>query len=124
MHSGTPSRPSVPPGGPPEASRRDPLVGYQPLDGTGSPRRRQPAAEHLHLRVERETLRRLAATGAVAFTIRTFIRRFDELAAEPDDAARLRDALEALPPEVADYKGLSGLGPVAIRCLESVVAAH
>jgi hypothetical protein len=62
------------------------------------------------LRVERQTLRKLAETGAMAFTIRIGLHRLDTLERHPD-AGRIATALieqvTALTPEQLDYKGLT-----------------
>ncbi len=57
------------------------------------------------LRVERETLRRLPRTNAVAFGIRTHLSPLDDLTV--DTAEHLAARLERLPAEVADYKSLT-----------------
>jgi hypothetical protein len=99
---------------------------YQPVDGTAPPSPRLPepgdptAADRLFLRVERETLRRMPRTRCVLFTIRTYVRPVRHLAGRPDDAARLAAALAALPPDVADYKQVRHLRPVAERALEEL----
>lgn len=96
---------------------------YQPVDGTAPPSPRLPepgdptAADRLFVRVERETLRRFPRTRCVLFTIRTYVRPLRHLAGRPDDAARLAAALEALPPDVAAYKQVRELLPVARRAL-------
>lgn len=84
---------------------------YQAVDGSAPPRpgpEVDPSAAFL--RVERETLRRFPVTGAVLFTIRTHVTPIPSVAADPDDAARLADALDALPVDVAEYKQLDVLG--------------
>jgi dimethylamine monooxygenase subunit A len=60
----------------------------------------------LWLRVERQTLRRLPATGGVLFTIRTLVRRLDEVVADPAIAAALAARIRELPEDLAAYKGL------------------
>jgi hypothetical protein len=67
----------------------------------------EAVADHVYLRVERQTLRRLPRTGAVAFGIRVHQRPVRELAGRPADLARLLDAVEALPPDTFRYKGLA-----------------
>jgi hypothetical protein len=67
----------------------------------------EAVADHVYLRVERQTLRRLPHTGAVAFGIRVHQRPLRELADRPADLARLLDAVEALPPDTFRYKGLA-----------------
>lgn len=74
----------------------------------------QPAAEttkrprdfgvpRLWLRVERQTLRRLPETGAVAFSIRTLVAPLESLA--PAEAEGLAAAIRALPATEFAYKG-------------------
>lgn len=93
---------------------------YQPVCGTGgSPLARD--AQQLHLRVERETLRRLPATDVVVFTIRTYITPLVDLVVEPDDARRLAEALRQLPDDVAGYKGLRGWRLAAATWLDEAV---
>jgi len=70
---------------------------------------RDPATS-LWFRVERQTLRRLPASGAIVFTIRTYVTALGELLAQrPGAAAALRDTLVTVPVDVASYKGWSGL---------------
>jgi hypothetical protein len=67
-------------------------------------------AAHVFLRVERQTLRKLTASGDIVFTIRIAV---DPLAALEmhDDSARIAAAiisqLEALSPEQLAYKGMT-----------------
>ncbi len=67
-------------------------------------------ADRVWLRVERQTLRRLPDTGAVAFGIRVRQWPLREL---PQGAAtrRLSDAIRALPAETFAYKGLGAFWP-------------
>ena len=90
---------------------------YQPLDGTAAPRPARPGPHDVHLRVERETLRRFPRTRCVLFTIRTYVTPLTSLAARPDDADRLAAAVEALPGDVARYKQLDELGPAVVTWL-------
>ncbi|UYN98709.1 MAG: DUF3445 domain-containing protein [Devosia sp.] len=67
-------------------------------------------ADPVFLRVERQTLRKLPETGAIAFTIRISIDPIEKLEAHADGAkiaASLMDQIAALTPEQLDYKGLS-----------------
>ncbi len=67
-------------------------------------------ADPVVLRVERQTLRKLPDTGAMAFTIRIGLHGLDELARHPE-ARRIAEALieqvAALTAEQLDYKGLT-----------------
>jgi Haem-dependent oxidative N-demethylase, alpha subunit-like len=61
-------------------------------------------------RVERQTIRRLRASGAVVFTIRTYVRSFAEMATRHDDfAANVLRALDEAPPAMRAYKGWRGV---------------
>lgn len=98
---------------------------YQAVDGTAPPRPGAEGVEHLsldqiHLRVERETLRRFPRTGCVLFTIRTHIATLRQVAEQPADAALLAEAVAAIPADVAGYKQLDGLGARVIELLGSV----
>ncbi len=80
---------------------------YTPIDGTAAPRPvvADPAA--MWLRVERETLRRFPATGAVLFTIRTYVTPLDVALTNRSTRARLAAALDTMPLDVRDYKDLA-----------------
>lgn len=67
----------------------------------------RPVGERVWLRVERQTLRRLPRTGAVAFGIRVHQQPVAALADRPDALARLGTAVRALSPETFAYKGLA-----------------
>jgi len=77
---------------------------YTPLDGTAAPRPVDPPPVEMFLRVERETLRRFPVTNCVLFTIRTYVTPIPAVAADPDVARRLGEALAALPDDVRAYK--------------------
>jgi dimethylamine monooxygenase subunit A len=64
------------------------------------------AGERLWLRVERQTLQRLPASGAVVFTIRTHITRLDA-AIRDAAAAELAAALRDMPEESRRYKHIA-----------------
>ena len=71
------------------------------------------------LRVERQTLRRLPATGAVVFTIRTYLHSMRDVAADAIRREALRQTLRTLPEEVVAYKGMALL----IRPLQGALGA-
>ena len=66
----------------------------------------QNAGAKTWLRVERQTLRLLPASGAVLFGIRTHLYTVGRLAAVPHVAADLARAVRGLPPEMALYKSI------------------
>ncbi len=67
-------------------------------------------ADPVFLRVERQTLRKLPQTGAMAFTIRISLHGLDDLERHSKAgriAAALIEQIESLTPEQLDYKGLT-----------------
>lgn len=62
------------------------------------------AKDQLHLRVERQTIRRLPQTGAVLFTIRIRLYRLADLLAEDELALAFQQAWQDAGPEVRAYK--------------------
>jgi hypothetical protein len=74
--------------------------------------------EHVHFRVERQTLRRMPS-GSVLFTIRTTVRTLADLvAAHPNSAAQLALALRTAPDATVSYKGWETLRDPVLRWLE------
>lgn len=64
-----------------------------------------PTPEMVRLRAERQTLRRLPITGAIVFTIRTYMTPLEELGRERQVPGRLASSMRNWPVEVSDYKG-------------------
>jgi hypothetical protein len=60
----------------------------------------------LHLRVERQTLRRLPQTGAALFTIRVWLAPLESLAGDPARLAAFAAAWRTAPPAFRAYKRL------------------
>ncbi|MGN6244347.1 MAG: heme-dependent oxidative N-demethylase family protein [Motilibacteraceae bacterium] len=74
--------------------------------------------EHVHFRVERQTLRRMPS-GSVLFTIRTTVRTLADLVtAHPESAADLALALRTAPGATVSYKGWETLRDPVLRWLE------
>jgi len=82
------------------------------------------AGDRLWLRVERQTLRRLPATGAVVFGIRVHRWPLARLAAQPDAAGRLKAAIETLPPALARYKSIPVFGEAVTQWLGRAACAR
>jgi hypothetical protein len=61
--------------------------------------------ERLRLRSERQTLRRLPNSGAIIFTIRTYLTPLEALGREGGVPGRLASSMRSWPREVGDYKG-------------------
>lgn len=74
----------------------------------------------MFLRVERQTLRRLAVCGAIVFTIRTYLTSLAQLVSDrPEAAGALAATLRTVPDDVAAYKGWSGLVTPLIEWLDA-----
>ncbi|TFK74455.1 hypothetical protein BDN72DRAFT_789277 [Pluteus cervinus] len=73
--------------------------------GTYSAVPAKPTPDALRLRTERQTLRRLPRSGAIVFTIRTYLTPVEALGKERGIPGRLASALRSWPDDVADYKG-------------------
>ena len=58
-----------------------------------------------HLRVELQALFRLPRSNAIAFSIRCYLGKFEELVTQPKWARRLHRVVRDLHPDVAAYKG-------------------
>jgi len=64
-----------------------------------------PTPSLIRLRTERQTLRRLPHTGAIAFTIRTYLTPVEHLKNEPGVVRRLAGALRGWGKDISEYKG-------------------
>jgi dimethylamine monooxygenase subunit A len=79
------------------------------------------AGARLYLRIERQTLRKLAQSGAVVFTIRTYIERLDRALSHA--AARdLAGAIRTMPPAMQRYKAIAPVAPALLEWLEARAA--
>lgn len=77
------------------------------------------AGEKLWLRVERQTLRRLPASGAVLFTIRTEVTRLADVIGSPADARDLAAAIRNMSPAMLAYKHLTNVAPALLAWLDT-----
>ena len=100
----------------------DPALHQPVAEGRGSDLDLTPAAvgARLHLRVERQTLRRLPATRTVLFTIHSFVTPLAEIAAASAAAAALRARLAEMPAAMRTYKNLDG----AAAAIDTYLAAR
>lgn len=78
----------------------------------------------MQLRVEVQHLRRLPQSGAVLFLIRTYLISLAELAVVPEWGRRLAGVLSELPPDMADYKGLTRYRDRVVRWLAAHPGGH
>src|SRR5690606_16118048 len=65
----------------------------------------QPVECQLHLRIERQTLRRLQRPGDILFTIHTTVMPFGTAVARPGHARTLAQRIRERPERMARYKG-------------------
>ncbi|KAF9514578.1 hypothetical protein BS47DRAFT_1342889 [Hydnum rufescens UP504] len=72
----------------------------------------------VRFRTERQSLRRLPRSGAIVFTVRTYIDPIVELAKEPGVPGRLASGIRSWPEDVAAYKGLTLYRDVALPYLD------
>jgi hypothetical protein len=84
----------------------------------------EDAGERLWLRVERQTLRRLPATGDVLFTIRTHVERLVEVLDEPASAAALAARVREMPDAIARYKSIAPVRGPLLAWLERRAATQ
>jgi dimethylamine monooxygenase subunit A len=81
---------------------------FQPVHvPAGPPVTAENAGAVLWLRVERQTLRKLPGTGAVVFTIRTYVTRLDRAIETAPHAVALAAALRSMPVPMQDYKNIA-----------------
>jgi len=73
----------------------------------------------VRFRTERQSLRRLPRSGAIVFTIRTYIDPIVELAKEPGVPGRLASAIRSWPEDVASHKGLPLYRDVTLPYLDA-----
>ncbi|KAF7978334.1 hypothetical protein HWV62_963 [Athelia sp. TMB] len=78
----------------------------------------------IRLRTERQTLRRLPKSGAILFTIRTYLFPVTELAKEKGVPARMASAIRSWPADVAKYKGQTLYRDVLIDYLDECAHAQ
>ena len=80
------------------------------------------AGDTLFLRVERQTLRRLPHSGAVLFGIRVHVYKLSAAIRDADTAARLAEAVRALPEATQRYKSLLPIRAALLAWLDARVA--
>ena len=81
------------------------------------------AGDTLSLRVERQTLSQLEQSGAVLFTIRTHVYKLHRITAVPGAAARLAEAVRAMPREMQLYKSFALFAEPLLAYLDATAAA-
>lgn len=79
------------------------------------------AGERLWLRVERQTLRRLPATGAVVFTIRTHITQLGAAIRSASAATELAALVRDMPEDTRRYKHIAPIAPALLGWLDAQI---
>jgi dimethylamine monooxygenase subunit A len=79
----------------------------------------QNAGTHVWLRVERQTLTRLPQSGAILFTIKTYIDPLSALACHGALCAGLKGSVETMTPDMRDYKAISRYKAALIAWLDA-----
>ena len=98
---------------------------FWPPERSAAANRRPFAAADNFLRVERQVLRRLPATGDIVFSIRIYsdpIASLSTLANAPEVAKALIQRLEGFTPEQLSYKGMASKKAALIAYLNGLVA--
>lgn len=97
------------------------VVGDDRLRAEPGSRPRRPV--DVHLRFERQTLRRLPVTGAVVFTIRTYLAPLAALDGRRDLQRGLLRALDTMAPAERDYHGNHEPAELAVDHLRAALSA-
>jgi len=102
---------------------------FQAKKGQLPPAVKEPLTVHdcpdkLFVRCERQTLVKLPKTGAVQFTIRTYVRPLREYLGKPvETLERLRHAIAEMPDIWVNYKTMTGCRDVVLELLDQRIAA-
>ena len=73
--------------------------------------------QKMHLRVELQALFRLPRSNAVAFSIRCYLGKFEELVTVPKWGRRLHRVVRDIHPDIAAYKGFLRNHPAMVEWL-------
>lgn len=77
------------------------------------------AGDKLWVRIERQTLRRLARSHGILFTIRTYVHPLQTVVETPAMARNLAAIIQQIPPEMQAYKNIFPLRAVLLEYLEA-----
>jgi hypothetical protein len=97
---------------------------HQPVRRAGATVDPADVGRRVWLRVERQTLRRLPETGAVAFGIRIHQQPLASLSDDPATLVRLRAAVDAMPEPTFQYKGLQHFAGALRHWIDETVDQH
>lgn len=74
--------------------------------------------EQIHLRTERQTLRRLPRTGAILFTLHPYVTPITDLGEEPGIPGRLASAIRSWPEDVEQYRRSANYKDLVLEYLD------
>ncbi|MDF1792064.1 MAG: DUF3445 domain-containing protein [Thalassobaculaceae bacterium] len=80
-------------------------------------------AKRVHIRIERQTFRRLPKTGVLVFGIKTVVDPIAVIADRPDLAAAMLGSLRTMPDEMRGYKSLAPFAAALEAWLECSAAS-
>lgn len=80
------------------------------------------AGARCFMRLERQTLSALPETGAVLFTIHTYVGPVGAEVEDPERRRRLAGVVRTLPPDMAAYKGMAAFLPGLLAYLDGPTA--
>ena len=83
---------------------------------------RGDAGDRLWLRCERQTLRRLPASGWSLFTVKTHVDPIATLRHRPDAAAALAGSIRSLPAAMQGYKNIAHFREALLDWLDAAAA--
>ncbi|HMQ54964.1 MAG TPA: DUF3445 domain-containing protein [Anaerolineae bacterium] len=81
------------------------------------------AGQRCYLRVERQTLSRLAQSGALLFTVHTYVQSMAVLSQQPERVRSLLGILRTAPTETLDYKGITPFAAALVSYLTTRAAS-
>jgi hypothetical protein len=81
-------------------------------------------AERVHIRIERQTFRRLPTSGALVFGIKTLVEPIGAIADRPDLAAAMLGSLKTMPEPMRAYKSLAPFAAALETWLDMTISTH
>ncbi|EGV63957.1 hypothetical protein CANTEDRAFT_113990 [Yamadazyma tenuis ATCC 10573] len=78
----------------------------------------------IHLRSERQSLRRLPKSGAIVFTVRTYFIPISKLVEEPYIPRRLLNGIQSWEEDVQEYRGYTKFKDILLPYLEQKAEAQ
>lgn len=95
--------------------------GRKDLDHSITP---QTIADRVHIRIERQTFRRLPNSGVLVFGIKTLVDPIGAIADRPDLAAAMLGSLRSMPADMRGYKSLAPFAAALEQWLDKVAGGQ